>query len=90
MSTAIKTVVRRLPAASWVLAAAVAGAIFGCSSFLDVDNPNNVPEEALTNPAASPSITNGSGGAVTRALAAMLTPYSTISDEVTWVGSRDA
>jgi starch-binding outer membrane protein, SusD/RagB family len=90
MTTAIKTVVRRRRSARWTLAAVVAGAIIGCNSFLDVDNPNNVPEDALTNPAASTSIANGSGGAVTRALAAMLTPYSTISDEVTWVGSRDA
>jgi len=73
-----------------LLAALAAGASLGCDAFLDVDNPNNVPEEALTNPTASTSIANGAGAAVTRALAAMLTPYSALSDEVTWVGSRDA
>jgi hypothetical protein len=73
-----------------LFAALTAGAALGCDAFLDVDNPNNVPEEALTNPSASTSIANGAGAAVTRALAAMLTPYSALSDEVTWVGSRDA
>lgn len=90
MITATKATGRRRRAASWILAAAIASAIVGCNSFLDVDNPNNVSEDALANPAAAASIANGSGGAVTRALAAMLTPYSTMSDELTWVGSRDA
>lgn len=74
------------------IAAAVVGAaaLAGCSSVLDVNNPNNVGESSLSNPAAATPIANGAGGAVTRALAAMLAPYSTVTDELTWVGSRDA
>jgi hypothetical protein len=94
MITPISEFVRQRRAPNWLRALAVAalagGTVVGCNTFLDVDNPNNVPEDALTNPAAAPSIANGSGGAVTRALAAMLAPYSTASDELTWVGSRDA
>jgi starch-binding outer membrane protein, SusD/RagB family len=89
MITAISKIVRRRRAAGGVLVAVIAG-VMGCNSFLDVDNPNNVPEDALDNPAAAASIANGSGGAVTRALSGMLAPYSTLSDELTWVGSRDA
>jgi hypothetical protein len=94
MITPITEIVRQPRAPRWLRAlavAAVAGvAVVGCNTFLDVDNPNNVPEDALANPAAAASVANGSGGSVTRALAAMLAPYSTASDELTWVGSRDA
>lgn len=93
MITSIWVIVRRWRAARWLRAAAgtvACATVVGCDTFLDVDNPNNVPEDALSNPTAAPSIANGSGGAVTRALAGMLAPYSTLSDEVTWVGSRDA
>lgn len=80
--------------ARWVMATAVTiiagAALAGCNTFLDVDNPNNVPESALENETAATAIANGAGGAVTRALAGMLAPYSTLSDELTWVGSRDA
>jgi starch-binding outer membrane protein, SusD/RagB family len=60
-----------------------------CNKFLDVDNPNNVVDDALNNPAAAPSIVNGSGTAVMQALNSLLAPYGTVTDELTWPGSRD-
>ena len=62
----------------------------GCSGLLDVTNPNNVVEDALTNPGAATAIANGAGATVTRALTAILAPYGAVTDELTYVGSRDA
>lgn len=61
-----------------------------CNKFLDVENPNNVGDESLNNPAAAPSIVNGAGGQVSRALNSLLAPYGAVTDELTWSGSRDA
>ena len=61
-----------------------------CSSLLDVKNPNNVVEEALSNPGSATAIANGAGATVTRALTAILAPYGAVTDELTYVGSRDA
>jgi hypothetical protein len=64
--------------------------VAGCSGLLDVTNPNNVVEDALTNPGAATAIANGAGATVTRALTAILAPYGAVTDELTYVGSRDA
>jgi len=61
----------------------------GCN-LLDVNNPNNLVEEDLGNPAAASPMVNGVEAAVTRAVQAILAPYSTATDELVWVGSRDA
>lgn len=61
-----------------------------CNSLLDVKNPNNVVEGALGNPGAASAIANGAGATVTRALSAILAPYGAVTDELTYVGSRDA
>ncbi|MEM9664163.1 MAG: hypothetical protein AAF970_04460 [Bacteroidota bacterium] len=61
----------------------------GCD-LLDVENPNNLIEDELDNPAAATPMANGVEASTTRALQAILAPYSTATDELTWVGSRDA
>ena len=61
----------------------------GCSSLLDVKNPNNVGYGDLNNPKSAPSIANGALSSTARAWGAMLTDYATVSDELTWIGSRD-
>jgi starch-binding outer membrane protein, SusD/RagB family len=74
----------------------IAGAVLvlitmaGCKGIFDVDNPNNVGEEALDNPAIATSLQNGVQASTERALAAIYAPYSTLTDELDWVGSRDA
>ena len=60
-----------------------------CTKFLDVENPNNVGDESLNNPAAAGSIVNGAGGQLSRALNSVLAPYGAVTDELTWSGSRD-
>ncbi len=64
--------------------------VAGCTSFLDVENPNNVGDASLGNSAAAPSIVNGAGGATSRALNSLLAPYGAVTDELAWSGSRDA
>jgi len=60
-----------------------------CSSLLDVKNPNNVNANDLNNPAAAPAIANGALATVAYGWGAILLEYSTASDELTWIGSRD-
>lgn len=78
----------RRRAAALLLAATIG--LGGCGNILDVENPNNLVEEELANATAARALVNGAGGTVARALGAMLGIYSTASDEVTWIGSRDA
>ncbi|QXD14872.1 hypothetical protein GQ464_015850 [Rhodocaloribacter litoris] len=61
----------------------------GCD-ILDVENPNNLIEDDLNNPAAAGPMANGAEAAVARALSFVYAPYSVATDEMTWVGSRDA
>jgi starch-binding outer membrane protein, SusD/RagB family len=72
------------------VALATTALLAACSGLLDVKNPNNVVEDALTNPGAATAIANGAGATVTRALTAILSPYGAVTDELTYVGSRDA
>lgn len=61
----------------------------GCD-MLKVNNPNSLVEGDLDNPAAASSIANGAEAIVTDALGSLLAPYSTATDELTWIGTRDA
>src|SRR5438093_1253 len=80
---------RRSAVLSAVRALAALGAVWSCSSLLDVKNPNNVNVSDLDNPAAAPSIANGAFSAVAYAYGAIMTEYATVTDELTWIGSRD-
>jgi hypothetical protein len=82
-----KTLGARSRALVWLSAAAL---VAGCSGLLDVENPNNVNIDNLTNPAAAGSLANGALSATARAWGVVLTPYSEATDELTWIGSRDA
>jgi hypothetical protein len=63
--------------------------LIGCD-VLEVENPNSLVEEQLQTPRSVPAMANGAEAAVARALGAVLAPYSTATDELTWIGSRDA
>jgi hypothetical protein len=64
--------------------------LVGCDSLIDVENPNNVKGEDLLDPAAAASVASGALYTVSAGYSYMLSAYSAVSDEVTWVGSRDA
>ncbi len=73
-----------------MLAIWMAFAVSGCNSLLDVSNPNNVVGEDLLDPTAATAVANGALYTVQEGYAYMLAPYSTVSDELHWIGSRDA
>ncbi len=62
----------------------------GCDSLIDVENPNNVSGDDLLNPSAAGAVANGALYTVQEGYGYMLAPYSTVSDELIWIGSRDA
>ena len=68
----------------------LSGGVSGCSSLLDVNNPNSVPIEEIGNAAAAKSLANGVQASVGRAWNDGITLMSVASDELRWVGSRDA
>lgn len=63
--------------------------VAGCSSLLEVDNPNNVSSDALENPTAASAIVNGAINTGAQALSSLLNAYTIISDETFQTGSRD-
>lgn len=78
------------PAARLTLGAGALIVAAGCQSLLDVKNPNNIAESALANPAAAGPEANGVLAATTRMLSATTLVYAEATDEVEWIGSRDA
>ncbi|MBI1808860.1 MAG: hypothetical protein HYR75_03105, partial [Gemmatimonadetes bacterium] len=74
-------------AARWGLLAVL---LAGCSSILDVNNPNNIAESSLTNPASADAQANGVVASVSRALSGISNVYAVTTDELDWIGSRDA
>ncbi len=62
----------------------------GCENALKVENPNNVLEDDLNNPSSAASLVNGALATVMQGIGYVMTPYETVTDEVYWVGSRDA
>lgn len=65
-------------------------AFTGCEDILKVQNPNNVLEDDLNNPSSAASLVNGALATVMQGIGYVMTPYETVTDEVYWVGSRDA
>jgi starch-binding outer membrane protein, SusD/RagB family len=91
MTTKTSPALRSLGARSRVLVTLCLTALaVACSGLLDVENPNNVNIDNLSNPAAAGPLVNGALSATARALGNVLTPYSEATDELTWIGSRDA
>ncbi len=62
----------------------------GCNALLDVENPNNVLAEDLENPEAAGNIVNGALWNIQDGYGYQLMVYSTVSNELHWIGSRDA
>lgn len=82
---------RRAP--NWTRALLVpwlALATAGCESLLEVDNPNNVPGDSIRAASAASAVVNGALSTLARGVDAVTLVYSTATDELDWVGSRDA
>jgi hypothetical protein len=63
---------------------------FTACDILDVENPNNLVEEDILVPTAASAVVNGALAATMRGIETMSLPYMVTSDEVQWIGSRDA
>ena len=64
-------------------------ALLPACDLLDVENPNNLVQDDLENPAAANAIANGALATTSRAVGYLTALSGTSSDEVTWIGSRD-
>lgn len=65
-------------------------ALPGCGDLLDVNNPNNLVEESIRREAAASAVANGSLALVASSVSQSWQPYLVASDELRWIGSRDA
>jgi hypothetical protein len=64
-------------------------ALVGCD-ILDVENPNNLVEESIQQETAAAAVVNGSLSLAADAISTIWQPYLVASDELEWIGSRDA
>ena len=61
----------------------------GCD-ILDVSNPNDLAEEAIRDESAASAVVNGVLTLVASSVSQSWQPYLVVSDEMRWIGSRDA
>jgi hypothetical protein len=64
-------------------------ALVACD-ILDVENPNNLVEESIEQETAAAAVVNGSLSLLAEAVSTCWQPYLVASDELEWIGSRDA
>lgn len=63
--------------------------LVGCG-LLDVDNPNALVQADFEKITAAAAAVNGSQATVARGVGSIYASFSTVGDEITWIGSRDA
>lgn len=73
-----------------LLGLVLVGGLLGCGDLLEVDNPNNIKGEDIENPAAAGPLANGALSSIARGYGAIMAVYATATDELDWIGSRDA
>src|SRR5262245_59924926 len=66
------------------------GVSLAACNVLDVHNPNSLTEESIDAPAAAAALVNGSVAAVYRGISNQWRGYLMATDEIVWIGSRDA
>jgi hypothetical protein len=62
----------------------------GACDILDVENPNDLVEEDIEQVAAAAAVANGALVLTANAVSGVWQPYLVASDEMFWIGSRDA
>ena len=73
-----------------LLALGLMAGVSGCDSWLAVTNPNQIAGSDTELPVAATGLANGAMATVMWGYGAILTSYSTVTDELDWSGSRDA
>ena len=71
-----------------VLSLLISFAVIGCE--LEVDNPNSLLEDDLADPSAAVGVANGGWNASLRGIGYIMIANAVATDEVVWIGSRDA
>ncbi len=64
--------------------------LLGACDILDVDNPNAQVEEDIKKVEAASSVAYGAEALVAEGVGSIYAAFSTVGDEITWIGSRDA
>ncbi len=77
--------IARTSLAAWLLAFALGGC-----DILDVSNPNDLAEEDIRAEGAAAAVVNGVLTLVASSVSQSWQPYLVASDEMRWIGSRDA
>ena len=65
-------------------------AFLGACDILDVDNPNALVQADIEKVEAAAAAVNGSQALVANGVGGIYAAFSTVGDEITWIGSRDA
>lgn len=73
-----------------ILGALGAIVLLGGCDLLDVDNPNALVQADIEKITAATAAVNGAEATVARGVASIYASFSTVGDEITWIGSRDA
>ena len=81
--------INRKSATQLTCAVALAFALPACD-ILDVNNPNNLTEESIDAPSAASALVNGAVAANWRGISSTWLGYLVGTDEIVWIGSRDA
>ena len=86
------TIARSVRVARGVTVCAVMACTLGVAGcdILDVDNPNNLLEEDVRKATAANAMVNGALARVSETASAMWQEVGIVSDELMWIGSRDA
>jgi len=66
------------------------GVVLSACDVLDVNNPNNLTEESIEAVAAASAVVNGAVAANATAISQFWLGYLIATDEIVWIGSRDA
>jgi len=66
------------------------GLVLPACDILDVNNPNNLTEESVEAITAANAVVNGAVAQNARGIATQWLGYLIATDEITWIGSRDA
>jgi hypothetical protein len=73
-----------------LVAALALGLVLPACDILEVNNPNSLTEESIDAPAAAAALVNGAVAANWRGVANVWLGYLMATDEIVWIGSRDA
>jgi hypothetical protein len=84
--TTIRSIRSRAPKLAAIF---VAGSLGACD-ILDVNNPNNLTEESIQAASAATAVVNGAVAQNARGIATQWLGYLMVTDEIVWIGSRDA